>query len=539
MSAKSNANRRKTRSSDNGGGLREDEHDDDKVKEYKPSPTNPTRNSNMRLSSGKSGQPHGDSLYTVDSAESGRTRKGLENNRSAAFVRPADIYRRMREERRKISSSGDNSMTPRQPHTAYFTPPETPVPPKIHARKISTGGPAGHRRRTSNLTANIIIGHNATPEERIRPSTSKSEQAPRRLPDIRPISNFDTSFLSMNETSDRNRVEVPQHKVISTDILHRNDQKGPLKKPEPREGGRIRQSMPGNAPSNPSSDWISGDLHHQNDEFHHSGEVPLARSDSSGPDSPASRRPSSSYPSITEKQSSVATLDGDRLQPGLRARYSWESSSSEDSAILYDGYGFGRQPQTSFWAPEGDNGFQHGIGDPVTDPITLLFVNADSTIQSKQHGHEVEPEALKRFSAGHPSLNRDAATTGQDIAVRQRAGTGKSANNQSNLAGQSLLGSRDIVRLQSSQDRIQALDRTRYRFSAIEAGDLMGATILVHPEYSGIVDQSEQSAAAKKRRVTGEKLRKRPSSRKVGASGPRKDIRRGRSKKHPTGMKKV
>ena len=333
----------------------------------------------------------------MESAGLDHNRKGMDGFKSVPFVRPADIYRRMREERRnKPQRLRDNSeISSHHPQTAV------PSEATIHPHLVQEVSPNGlNRLHIGALSADVENEHNGP---RLPLKHKKSEQHIRVLPEIRPLSSFDILFLADKECAAAPRSPMMEHRTKANFF-------------EPHD--LYREYRPDDVPGR-------------------------TMSDSSKTDSPASPSHSTFCSSSSGNRTVVApgisadVLSREDEKKGWSSRrYSWESSSSGDSAILYEEWG---QFQVREFQPGGGQD-----GDPAASPY-------DSAAQSKQHPRE--EETAGNSSPTDPSC-RDAAIPGEKTA--QPLGWFFD----------------DMLRIKSSQDRIRALDRTKYRHSTVGAEQL-------------------------------------------------------------------
>ena len=205
--------------------------------------------------------PPSPSKYSRDPFTLGRLKDGTDNRRPAPFVRPVDIYSRLKHYDRRDELPRDNSgSSPRQPQT-------------IGTDKVAIKS-GEHNSRTRPIL-----------------NRKKSERELRALPEIRPLSSVGVPFPSDKEES---AAAVPRS---ATD-----------------------QSDRGFEPLGQEAVW-----------------------DSSKTELPAS--PGTICSSCSENQTVVVpeTLPDvqyklhDDVKAPWKIRFSWESASSEDSAVLHEG----------------------------------------------------------------------------------------------------------------------------------------------------------------------------------------------------------
>ena len=642
ISLKTNVNRKKTKrwveakkisyDGDDWGDDEYGEYDNDEVEEDEtpPPPMPPSLNTQRGTSSTNTSSPSPSSMerphlerpLRSDSpaSASGRSRSGGDS--STPFVRPAEIYKRMREEKQKQITQ-NNSQSPQRNAEA-------------HASEEQQQQQQQQQEEEEEPEMPTAVEHPDPLEHLDRPTTPKKEELlmPKGLPEIKRVSAFDTTFLGTDETaSQEEQQDVPERQLqhnpsmgfrsavdqafdedmptSSVDSLARSNSdstsnlspiittvnRGGLQDESKKEQTIVEEPGENASPSPPSNDnterpiafkpghrrdWSlpSSDKSASRKPEVHESDEDAPRSvfgdlSSTSPDSPygvnttTTTTPKSDLPAplrlasnSTEQQQQHSDMpriiptyensrqdgDNERLReeimlslsrenspgreeapvdyssshlagqtftavgqhppelpprevesggyqqqqqpPLLKRRFSWESSSSEDSDVLYGG-GDGSQPQATQNREQPETG-QEGNVKPG------LVINTGSAVQSKHDLHEVEPEPVDEpaSSASYPEAS---PTAGPVVLLPQQVQRPPRTSEKK----QTILGFKDILHIKHSPERIRAFERTRDQYAAIDTGlnEWIGSALDAHPEYTDLVEQNEQFAAANQKLI--------------------------------------
>ncbi|OGM39145.1 hypothetical protein ABOM_012242, partial [Aspergillus bombycis] len=189
--------------------------------------------------------------------------------------------------------------------------------------------------------------------------------------------------------------------------------------------------------------------------------------------------------------------------PKLKRRFSWESASSEEQDA----------PATEVQSPPvgpipgqfpavDENSIQ-----PSPEPDTVAPPVETPDEAGRDHVPEV-PEKPKLTIIPPSATDNNSIVSGRHLpevvnaqtvgdayspaVTSQEAIASTSAPTQSPSIEASLLGFRDILELKTSDERVQAFNKTRDQFVTIDTGlnNWLRVTIHAHPEYADVVQQS-------------------------------------------------
>ncbi|KAL2866996.1 uncharacterized protein BJX67DRAFT_110337 [Aspergillus lucknowensis] len=193
-------------------------------------------------------------------------------------------------------------------------------------------------------------------------------------------------------------------------------------------------------------------------------------------------------------------------QPALQRRFSWEEPSDDDNPTTVAQ----AQPQppltpgqdtlspesihpvpatapTSQTSEAGDHiggKDQPGLSEPkltVVPPPVEDGVNIPSSSQAPGSAHSQTTEI--------PARTEDEQSFSRDQQSPELPAQAPSASFESGL-----LGFKDILNMQSSEERVKAFDRTRIQFAAIDTGlsNWVQVTVQSHPEHSDVVERNSK-----------------------------------------------
>lgn len=184
-------------------------------------------------------------------------------------------------------------------------------------------------------------------------------------------------------------------------------------------------------------------------------------------------------------------------EPRLKKRFSWEESSSDEEPMPFPQTQPAQPPlmpgqfpmsQENVSQPSGIVEPTGGGGEvePENPELTVVPPMAmdTSSIQSSEPAHETPL-----------SQNPDAsARTEGDSAVLEHQPLEQPAKLPSGSMESGLLGFKDILGIQTPYGRIQAFDRTRDQFAAIDTGlnNWVQITVQAHPEHADAVARNSK-----------------------------------------------
>ncbi|KAL4805626.1 hypothetical protein BDV18DRAFT_161274 [Aspergillus unguis] len=192
-------------------------------------------------------------------------------------------------------------------------------------------------------------------------------------------------------------------------------------------------------------------------------------------------------------------------KPKLKKRFSWEESSSDDEPTPVPEAQPSRPPPMPGQFPMSQDNVHP---DAVVPPVSLSSGTAEPARGLDEPAEDLEltvvpPEALDTLSiqSSEPGHEYPSQTT-ENLA---RAEEGKSyspepqplepsAKVPSASMESGLLGFKDILGIQSPYGRIQAFDKTRDQFGAIDTGlnNWLQVTIHAHPEHTDIIERNSK-----------------------------------------------
>lgn len=147
---------------------------------------------------------------TADGGITDTSRGGLGANKSLPFMRPADIYKRMQEEKQRQEASRDPSPSSEPLHRpATESVAGASSPPSAPEQEGGLAGCSGFAHGTIGPVAEGKADHKQGPEQPNPPSVLKGSPT-LALPEVKRLSTFDTGFLGSTDTYSRSPVEGPQ-----------------------------------------------------------------------------------------------------------------------------------------------------------------------------------------------------------------------------------------------------------------------------------------------------------------------------------------
>ncbi|KAE8390933.1 hypothetical protein BDV23DRAFT_154146 [Aspergillus alliaceus] len=198
------------------------------------------------------------------------------------------------------------------------------------------------------------------------------------------------------------------------------------------------------------------------------------------------------------------TAPQQEIRPKLKKRFSWESASSEDEpAPMVD-----VPPMPGVYSPPVgpipgqfpmvDEGSIQPDPNPVASPIQLLDETERDSGPEKPKLTIIPPSTTDDnsiISDRHLPEVVNAQTVGDaysPVVTDQHSAAPAPAPTQSPSIESTLLGFRDILELKTSDERVQAFNKTRDQFVTIDTGlnNWLQVTIHAHPEYADVVQQS-------------------------------------------------
>ncbi|KAE8359896.1 hypothetical protein BDV27DRAFT_47763 [Aspergillus caelatus] len=229
------------------------------------------------------------------------------------------------------------------------------------------------------------------------------------------------------------------------------------------------------------------------------------------------------------------------ITPKLKRRFSWESASSEEQPApatdvqsppvgpipgqfpVVDENSVQPQPepQSDTVAPPPVETHDEAGRDHVPEKPKLTIIPPSATDNNSIVSGRYLPEVVNAQTVGDAY---SPAVANQDTVAPAPA----HAPTQSPSIEASLLGFRDILELKTSDERVQAFNKTREQFMTIDTGlnNWLRVTIHAHPEYADVVQQSlKQTTDESKYPVPRAKFPKLPSlgnlvsSHQEGSSG--------------------
>ncbi|GES57648.1 hypothetical protein ATEIFO6365_0001093700 [Aspergillus terreus] len=212
-------------------------------------------------------------------------------------------------------------------------------------------------------------------------------------------------------------------------------------------------------------------------------------------------------------------------RPKIKRRFSWESSSSDDAppvtgaqsppGVTMPGqYPMASPPPVAEEQEEKGPNMGH-TPTPEKPKLTIITPSAidSSSISSDRHLPEVVDAEPMRDVSPHPEAQSPVTDYRTDVPAPTAPPSIES----------SLLGFRDILGMKTSDERVQAFNRTRDQFASINTGlnHWIQVTVQAHPEHTDVVEQSwSLASAAPKPMASRAKFPKLPSLGTFGASHP-------------------
>ncbi|OJJ48155.1 hypothetical protein ASPZODRAFT_1529667 [Penicilliopsis zonata CBS 506.65] len=229
---------------------------------------------------------------------------------------------------------------------------------------------------------------------------------------------------------------------------------------------------------------------------------------------------SKSLPSIppptTESDQSTAP------RPKLERRFSWESSGSEASEPV---------PDNAATSPSVDPSLNNTVAPsyfPTTDGESLkpvAFATSDESTSRPSTREKPQLTILppapineSTIEAIDPKDIRGTADLDGSQPQQEREVPAQAPLvipiSEKPLKEPTILGFRDIVGIQSSEERVRAFDRTRGQFAATDTGlnDWIQSMLEAYPEYADVIEQSQNASTSAYRPTTAKpKFPKLPS----------------------------
>lgn len=271
--------------------------------------------------------------------------------------------------------------------------------------------------------------------------------------------------------------------------------------PEDTENDRLRKEIirslsRENTPSDHQDNDTPPQTSGQDTLFPHKGGLSAAVPQAEPASSMSNAIPETSGPSIEQP----APILAQNTQPKLKKRFSWEESSDEEDPTLLVTQPQPARPMPGQFPLSQENIHPESEATPTNEvPKTLEEGSRDepenagltalpplaidtTDISSSAPGHEptlsetlVRAEEEESYSPKHQALE-------------------PSAPNPSASIESGLLGFKDILSKQSPYERIQAFDRTRDQFAAIDTGlsNWVQVTLYARPEHADVVERNSK-----------------------------------------------
>ncbi|KAF7136900.1 hypothetical protein CNMCM5793_006515 [Aspergillus hiratsukae] len=178
-------------------------------------------------------------------------------------------------------------------------------------------------------------------------------------------------------------------------------------------------------------------------------------------------------------------------EPKLKRRFSWESSSEEEEV-----HPVGLQATSPSAIPIPG---QFPVPHDTTELAPETFPNESETTTDRGHGADLQqtPEKPKLTIMTPASMenNSDSNESYVPEVVNRQSMEERSPLPEPKMpptVEPTLLGFRDIMGIQSSDERVRAFDRTRDQFATIDTGlkNWLQVVIRAHPEHMDVVEQS-------------------------------------------------
>lgn len=221
----------------------------------------------------------------------------------------------------------------------------------------------------------------------------------------------------------------------------------------------------------------------------------------------------------------AASSTEQQSRPKIKRRFSWESSSSDDATPVTGAQsppGVAMPGQFPMATPppvaeeQEEKGPDMGLTPTPEKPkLTIITPSAidSSSISSDRHLPEVVDAEPMRDVSPHPEAQSPVIDYRSPVPAPTAPPSIES----------SLLGFRDILGMKTSDERVQAFNRTRDQFASINTGlnHWIQVTVQAHPEHTDVVEQSwSLASAAPKPMAARAKFPKLPSLGTFGASHP-------------------
>lgn len=271
--------------------------------------------------------------------------------------------------------------------------------------------------------------------------------------------------------------------------------------PEDTENDRLRKEIirslsRENTPSDHQDNDTPPQTSGQDTLFPHKGGLSTVAPQAEPASSMSNAVPATSGPSIEEP----TPISAQNTQPKLKKRFSWEDSSDEEDPTLVTQSQPAR-PMPGQFPFSQENVHPDSEATPTNEPSKTLG-EAGSRDDPENAGLTVLPplatDTTDISSSGpgyEPTLSEALAQAEEEESHSPKhQNLGLSAPISSTSIESGLLGFKDILGKQSPYERIQAFDRTRDQFAAIDTGlsNWVQVTLYAHPEHADVVERNSK-----------------------------------------------